>query len=153
IDGTLYQSVGQNVVMAGRVRIGTIAGSDVADIAPSRRYYGGGGGSVRGYGFQRIGPLGPGGEPSGGRSLFEAAVEARVRTGLLGGNLSVVPFLDVGNVYLTEYPDFSGLRFGTGIGIRYHSSFGPLRVDVGTPLNPRAGDSRIGVYVSLGQAF
>ncbi|MGL4313535.1 MAG: autotransporter assembly complex protein TamA, partial [Sphingomonas sp.] len=69
IDGTLYQSVGQNVVMAGRVRIGTIAGSDVADIAPSRRYYGGGGGSVRGYGFQRIGPLGPGGEPSGGRSL------------------------------------------------------------------------------------
>ena len=153
LDGSLYQPVGANTVLAGRLRFGTIYGSEVDDIAPSRRYYAGGGGSVRGYGFQRIGPIGPGGLPSGGRSLFEAAAEARVRTGLLSGNLSVVPFLDVGNVYLSEYPDFSGLRWGAGVGIRYHSSFGPLRVDVGTPLNPRQGDSRIGVYVSLGQAF
>ncbi len=153
IDGTLYQRVTDTVVLAGRVRLGTIAGADVPAIAPSRRYYAGGGGSVRGFGYQRIGPLGQTGDPSGGRSLFEAAAEARVRTGLLGGNLSVVPFLDVGNVYLSEYPDFTGLRFGAGVGIRYHSSFGPLRVDVGTPLNPRPGDSRIGVYVSLGQAF
>ncbi len=47
----------------------------------------------------------------------------------------------------------SPLRFGAGIGVRYYSSFGPIRVDVGTPLNKRPGDSRIGVYVSLGQAF
>lgn len=153
LDGSVYQPVGRTIVAAGRVRFGTIYGSAVDDIAPSRRYYAGGGGSVRGYAFQRIGPTGPGGAPSGGRSLFEAAAEARIRTGLLGGNLSVVPFLDVGNVYMTEYPDFSGLRWGGGVGVRYHSSFGPLRVDVGTPLNPRPGDSRIGVYVSLGQAF
>jgi translocation and assembly module TamA len=153
IDGSVYQPVTTNIVAAGRVRLATIAGSSVIGIAPSRRYYAGGGGSVRGFGYQRIGPVGPGGDPVGGRSLFEAAAEVRVRTGLLGGNVSVVPFIDVGNVYLTEYPDFSGLRVGAGVGIRYHSSFGPLRVDVGTPLNPRAGDSRIGVYVSLGQAF
>ena len=50
-------------------------------------------------------------------------------------------------------PDFSDWRFAAGIGARYYSSFGPIRIDVGTPLNPQPGDSRIAVYVSLGQAF
>jgi translocation and assembly module TamA len=65
----------------------------------------------------------------------------------------VVPFVDAGTVADTTYPNFSDLRFGAGVGLRYHSSFGPIRVDLGTPLNPRPGDSRIAVYVSLGQAF
>ena len=49
--------------------------------------------------------------------------------------------------------DFDNMRFGAGLGVRYASNFGPIRVDVGTPINPRPGDSRIAVYVSLGQAF
>jgi translocation and assembly module TamA len=64
-----------------------------------------------------------------------------------------VPFIDAGNIYRSALPDFTGLRFGAGLGVRYHSNFGPIRVDVGTPINPQRGDSRITVFVSLGQAF
>jgi translocation and assembly module TamA len=65
----------------------------------------------------------------------------------------VVPFFDGGNIYTSPLPKFTQFRFGTGIGVRYYSSFGPIRIDVGTPINPQRGDSRVAVYVSLGQAF
>lgn len=149
IDASAYQPVGDRVVVAGRIRLGSILGASRDRIAPSRRFYAGGGASVRGYGFQNIGPVDLNGDPVGGRSLAEFAVETRIRF----GNFGVVPFLDAGNLYTKTYPDFSGLRYGAGIGARYHSSFGPIRVDVGTPLNRRPGDARVAVYVSLGQAF
>ena len=149
IDGSYYQPVAENIVVAGRVRLGSIVGANRFNIAPSRRFYAGGGGSVRGYGFQRIGPRDGNDDPIGGNALAEFSLEARVRFGDFG----VVPFFDVGNVYAQSYPDFSGLRYGAGIGVRYYSSFGPLRIDVATPLNRQTGDSRIGVYISLGQAF
>lgn len=153
IDGSFYQPVSDGIVLAARARLGTITGADIAQIAPSRRFYAGGGGSVRGYGFQQIGPRDMLGAPSGGRSLSELSFEARVRTGLFGGALAVVPFVDAGAVDTTTTPSFQDLRFGAGIGVRYYTNFGPLRVDIGTPLNRRKGDSRIGVYVALGQAF
>ncbi len=153
VDGSAYWPVRDGVVLAGRMRLGTIAGSVTEGIAPSRRYYAGGGGSVRGYGYQAVGPRDAFGDPFGGRSLFEMATEARIRLPWLEGALSIVPFIDAGNVYQTQYPDFSGLRVGAGVGVRYLTNFGPIRVDVGTPLTPRSGDSRIAVYVSLGQAF
>ena len=53
----------------------------------------------------------------------------------------------------TPLPRVDQLRFGTGIGVRYHTRFGPIRVDVGTPIDRQPGESRIAVYVSLGQAF
>jgi translocation and assembly module TamA len=106
---------------------------------------------VRGYGFQRLGPRDPVfDDPIGGRSLAEFALEARVR---VGGAFGVVPFIDAGNIYTSPLPRLDELRFGAGIGVRYHSNFGPIRVDVGTPLNRRSGDPRVAVYVSLGQAF
>ncbi|WP_430386164.1 autotransporter assembly complex protein TamA [Blastomonas fulva] len=149
LDGSYYQPVSDRIVMAGRVRLGSTFGADRFDIAPSRRFYAGGGGSVRGYGFQRIGPRDANDDPIGGNGLAEFSLEARVRF----GNFGVVPFFDAGNVYANSVPDFSGLRYGAGIGVRYYSSFGPLRIDVATPLNRQTGDSRIGVYISLGQAF
>jgi translocation and assembly module TamA len=149
LDGSYYQPVSDRIVMAGRVRLGSTFGADRFDIAPSRRFYAGGGGSVRGYGFQRIGPRDGNDDPIGGNGLAEFSLEARVRFGDFG----VVPFFDAGNVYANSVPDFSGLRYGAGIGVRYYSSFGPLRIDVATPLNRQTGDSRIGVYISLGQAF
>ena len=152
-DGSYYQPIGEKIVLAARARLGTITGADITQIAPSRRFYAGGGGSVRGYGYQQIGPRDAVGDPSGGRSLSELSFEARVRTGLFGGALAVVPFVDAGAVDTTTTPSFQDLRFGAGVGIRYYTNFGPLRIDVGTPLNPRKGDSRIGVYVALGQAF
>jgi translocation and assembly module TamA len=149
IDGSFYQPAGDRLVLAGRARLASIAGSATTDIAPSRRLYSGGGGSVRGFGFQRIGPRDVNNDPVGGRSLAEFSLEARVRF----GNFGVVPFVDAGNVYDDSTPDFSQFRVGAGIGLRYYSSFGPIRIDVGTPINPQTGDSRIAIAVSLGQAF
>ena len=149
VDASAYKAVG-GVVLAGRVRLGTILGAPRDAIAPSRRFYAGGGASVRGYGYQSIGPRDPNNDPIGGRSLAEFAIEGRIKA---FGNFGVVPFFDAGNIYTKPLPDFSGLRYGAGVGVRYYSNFGPIRVDVGTPLNPQPGDSRIAVYVSLGQAF
>lgn len=153
IDGSAYFPVSDKIVLAGRTRVGTIAGAGTNSIAPSRRLYSGGGGSVRGYSYQTVGPLDANDDPVGGRSLVEFSLEARIRTGLFGGNFGLVPFIDAGNVYSSSTPDFSGMRYGAGLGIRYYSDFGPIRIDVGTPINPRSGDPRIAVYVSLGQAF
>lgn len=164
VEGTFYYPVSDSLVIAGRARGGSIAGIPRDDIAPSRRYYGGGGGSVRGYGFQRLGPLEPVSSltpdedgnidlsklnPIGGRSINEFALEARYRFGDFG----IVPFIDAGNAYESTLPKGSDLRFGAGIGGRFYTNFGPMRVDVATPLNKRPGDSRIALYISIGQAF
>ncbi|HYW16536.1 MAG TPA: BamA/TamA family outer membrane protein [Allosphingosinicella sp.] len=150
IDASLYQPFTPAVTLAARIRLGTILGAERDRIAPSRRFYAGGGGSVRGYGFQRLGPRDPVfDDPIGGRSVTEFALEARIRW----GNWGIVPFLDGGNISTSPLPRFDDLRFCAGVGVRYHTRFGPIRVDVGTPLNPRSGDGRVAVYVSLGQAF
>jgi len=151
-DAAAYHDVGPAVV-AARVRVATIQGADAADIAPSRRLYAGGGGSVRGYGFQAIGPRNEFDEATGGGSLAEFALEARIQTGLLDGAVEVVPFVDVGSVATGSTPDFSQIQYGAGLGVRYKTSFGPIRVDVGVPLNPTEFDAPVVVYVSLGQAF
>lgn len=153
IDGSAYYPVSEKIVLAGRARLGSIVGAGSNRIAPSRRLYSGGGGSVRGFGYQQVGPRDVNNDPTGGRSLVEFSLEARVRLDAFGGNFGVVPFVDAGNVYTNSLPDFTGLRFGAGLGLRYYSDFGPIRVDVGTPINPQQGDSPIAVYVSLGQAF
>ena len=150
VDASAYRTVTRGTVLAGRVRLGTIAGAPRDAVAPSRRFYAGGGASVRGYSYQGIGPRDPNNVPIGGRSLTEFSIEARVKT---FGNFGVVPFFDGGNISTGTLPSFSDLRFGAGIGVRYYSNFGPIRIDVGTPINPQKGDSRVAVYVSLGQAF
>ncbi|PXA86646.1 hypothetical protein DMC47_34155 [Nostoc sp. 3335mG] len=147
-DASAYQPMGR-VVFAERVRLGSIQGASAGSIAPTRRFYSGGGGSVRGFGYQKIGPRDPNNDPVGGASVAEFGLEARIRF----GNFGVVPFLDGGNLYSASLPKFTGMHYGTGLGVRYYTSFGPIRVDVGTPINREPGDSRVAVYVSLGQAF
>jgi translocation and assembly module TamA len=151
-DASYYQSFG-DVVLAGRVRAATIQGAGIDDIAPSRRLYGGGGASVRGYGFQGVGPRDDVGNPTGGASLVEFAAEARIPTPLFGGAIEVVPFIDAGSVSRGSTPTLGDIRWGAGVGIRYMTTFGPIRVDVAAPLNPTEFDSPVVVYVSLGQAF
>lgn len=153
IDASAYRPVSSNTVLAGRVRLASIFGAGTGGIAPSRRLYSGGGGSVRGYGYQRLGPRDVDGDPIGGRGLAEFALEARYRLSAFGGNFGIVPFVDGGTLSDKSWPDLSDWQYGAGLGVRYYSKFGPIRVDVGTPLNPRSGDSRIAVTVSLGQAF
>ena len=89
----------------------------------------------------------------GGRGLAEFALEARIRLRQFGGNFGIVPFFDGGSLSTDVTPSFSDWRFGAGLGLRYYSSFGPIRIDVGFPLNRQQGDGPVAVTVSLGQAF
>jgi translocation and assembly module TamA len=149
LEGTAYYPMTPSLVFAGRARVGSIQGIDRNDLPPSRRYYAGGGGSVRGFGYQELGPRSPDGKPVGGRSLVEFAVEARYRF----GNFGIVPFIDGGQVYEGSYPTGRNMRFGAGIGGRFYTNFGPLRIDVATPINRQPGESRVSLYISIGQAF
>jgi translocation and assembly module TamA len=149
VEGTAYYPVSDSIVIAGRARFGTIQGIDRNDLAPSRRYYAGGGGSVRGFGYQELGPRAPDGKPIGGRSFNEFAIEARYRF----GNFGIVPFVDAGQVYESTMPRLTDMRFGFGIGGRMYTNFGPLRLDVATPINRQPGESKIALYISIGQAF
>lgn len=138
-----------SLVIAGRIRVASILGADRERLAPSRRFYGGGGGSVRGFGYQQLGPKDPNDDPIGGRSLNEVAIEARYRF----GNYGIVGFVDAGQVYTGSTPDFSHMRAGVGLGGRFYTNFGPMRLDVATPIGRKPGESRVSVYVSIGQAF
>jgi translocation and assembly module TamA len=149
IEGSAYFPVGEEFVIAGRARFGSIFGIPRDQLAPSRRFYAGGGGSVRGFGFQELGPRDINNVPLGGRSLAEFAIEGRYRFGDYG----VAAFVDAGQVSESEYPSFSSMRFGVGLGGRVYTNFGPVRIDVATPIGRRAGESLINVYVSIGQAF
>lgn len=149
VEGSAYFPASDSIVIAGRARLGSIYGAEIAELAPSRRFYAGGGGSVRGFGYQQLGPKDIEGRPVGGRSLVEFALEARYRF----GNYGIVPFIDAGQVYDSQFPTLSSLRFGAGIGGRLYTNFGPLRVDVATPIGRRKGESLIAIYVSIGQAF
>jgi translocation and assembly module TamA len=153
VDASYYRQFGERVVIAGRARFASIPGAPLEAIAPSRRLYAGGGGSVRGYGYRAIGPQNSTGDPTGGRSLTELSLEARVRTGFFGGALQVVPFIDAGTVGASSTPGFDEIQIGAGIGARYLTGFGPLRLDVAVPLNPGPNDPAVAVYVGLGQAF
>lgn len=144
-----YLGVTSNVVLAGRARVGSIVGIARDDIAPSRRLYAGGGGSVRGFGYQQLGPKDIDANPVGGRSLTEFAAEARYRFGDYG----IVAFVDAGRVGDGSMPSISGMRYGAGLGARYYTNFGPLRIDVATPLGRRRGESLVALYLSIGQAF
>lgn len=148
-DASGYYPVADQLVIAGRARVGMLAGAKRDGIAPSRRFYAGGGGSVRGFGYQELGPKDPKNDPIGGESVVEAATEVRYRF----GNYGVVAFVDGGQVYRSELPTFTNWRFGAGVGGRFYTNFGPMRVDVAMPLNRQKGESRFAVYVSIGQAF
>ncbi|HEX8239457.1 MAG TPA: BamA/TamA family outer membrane protein [Allosphingosinicella sp.] len=167
LDGSVYYPATENIVAAGRARVGSIYGAKLSELAPSRRLYAGGGGSVRGFGFQELGPkievANPDFDPTdpdekddptkliptGGRSMVELAVEARYRF----GNYGIVGFVDAGQVYESQSPKFNDMRFGVGVGGRLYTNFGPFRADIAVPLGRRRGESKFAVYVSIGQAF
>ncbi len=139
-------------ILAARLSVGSISGADRRLVPADKRFYAGGGGSIRGYGYQLVGPLDEENDPIGGRSLFEAGAELRVR---LTDSVGLVPFVEGGNVFEETVPDFSrALLWGAGIGVRYFTAVGPIRLDIGVPLHRRQGvDDALQFYISLGQAF
>ena len=150
-DASYYYPMGAKAVIAARSRLGVIYGGELDKIPPSRRLYAGGGGSVRGYAYQQLGPHDTTGAATGGLSLFEASVQYRYRMGDIG----IVPFIDIGQSYASTTPSFSDLRVGFGIGARLYTNFGPIRIDVATPVNrdKTNGEPQIALYVGIGQAF
>ena len=137
-------------VVAARVKVGSILGGSIPEVPADRRFYAGGGGSVRGYAYQAVGPRLSDNTPQGGLSVTEGSVELRQR---VSRNWGVVAFADVGTIGASASPTYDGLAVGVGAGIRYDLGFGPLRLDIATPINSRRGDSPVQVYISIGQAF
>ena len=106
---------------------------------------------MRGYAWRSLSPYGYNNEPMGGLSLFEASVEARVK---VTDDIGVVPFIDAGNAFATAFPDFQQpLRYGVGLGLRYYTGFGPIRLDVAVPLERLPGEAIWALYIGIGQAF
>ena len=152
LEGRYYQRLDSTggVVLAGFGAIGSIVGASRDALPPDKRFYAGGAGSVRGYAYQRAGPLGPGEVPLGGASSLELGLELRYR---ITETIGVAPFVEGGNVYPTSFPDRTNLFFGGGIGLRYYTLIGPVRLDLATPFQRRPGDNVIQFYISIGQAF
>ena len=141
---------GGKTVLAGRVRIGSILGGAELTVPSDRLFYSGGGGSVRGFEYQGVGPRLPDNTPRGGLSLFETSVEVRRD---VWRNFQAVAFVDAGAIGFQETPNFNNLRYGVGFGVRYKLPFGPIRADIAFPLERRDGDADFQIYVSIGQAF
>lgn len=157
--GTTYLTANSwplNPTLALRIATGTTSNVSLGDLPVSHRYYAGGGGSVRGYGFQLAGDLTDEGVPRGGLSFGETSAELRFRFGSWG----MVMFIDGGYAYASEAPRFGqDFLWGAGTGIRYYTTFAPIRFDIATPLDRRVDtdgnrvDDAIQIYISIGQAF
>lgn len=150
--GSGYLTFGQNdlVTLATKAGLGSIQGADIDGIPATERFYAGGGGSVRGYGYQEVGPK-RNGDPTGGLSLATLSLELRTRfTEKFGG----VAFVDAGSVSEESAPNFKDMAVGAGVGVRYYTSFGPIRFDIATPLTQKEDlDQNYQFYISIGQAF
>lgn len=143
--------LGERAVLAGRLALGSLDGAPLLELPADQRIYAGGGGSIRPYGYQMAGPLDSNNVPIGGRSSLAVNFEARVK---VTETIGIVPFVDAGSYYQSSVPQLGRtLLYGVGLGLRYYTGFGPLRLDLATPLRKRNGDSPIQVYISLGQAF
>jgi translocation and assembly module TamA len=151
-QGSGYLPFGKDARTVGalRVRLGTVTGASLADIPAARRLYAGGGGSVRGYSYQGVGPRALDGTPQGGLSLFEASVELRHK---FTDKWGAAAFYDVGAVGEQPTPSFARVSTGVGAGVRYNLGFAPIRADLAFPLNRRQGDPAYQIYVSIGQSF
>ena len=152
-EARAYTTLGQSdkFVLAGRAKIGSVGGLTLTEAPPQVLFFSGGGGSIRGFQFQANGVTLPGGQEVGGRSLIEASAEVRTK---LNENFGIVGFIDAGIVGPNATPDFTAeIDVGVGMGLRWRTGLGPLRIDVARAVNRKASDPVIGVYIGLGQAF
>ncbi|MFH0809920.1 MAG: BamA/TamA family outer membrane protein, partial [Pseudomonadota bacterium] len=153
-EGRLYQSLWPKVVLATRLKLGTVSPTEnTLEVPIYKRFFSGGTDSVRGYGFQMLGPLDVKGKPTGGVSLTEGSIELRYP---IHAKLFGVTFVDFGQVSLREFDyDPAGLRFCAGTGLRYQTIVGPIRLDWAYKLNPEPDGEpgRWHIHFSVGQAF
>ena len=139
------------MVLASRLSLGTITGDEAANVPADKRFYTGGGGTIRGYKYQSVGEL-VNGEPTGGKSMATVSAELRVR---VTPKIGLAFFIDGGTTYPDSQPNFDmPLLWGAGGGVRDYLGFAPLRMDIAFPLQARDGvDDDFQLYISLGQSF
>ncbi|MBU4062602.1 MAG: BamA/TamA family outer membrane protein [Alphaproteobacteria bacterium] len=148
LSGATYRAITDNVVAAFRAEFGAFVGSNA--VPPDKLFFAGGGGTVRGYEYQSLSPRDSSGLLTGGRNLFAASAELRWRaTERFGYAL----FTDFGAATDDAGSVFSEGAASLGVGLRYYPGFGPIRLDIATPLDKRDGDAPVQVYISIGQAF
>ena len=140
-------------VVAGRLHVGSIIGGTIPSVPAPDRFFAGGGGSVRGYSYQDIGPHYADNTPIGGLSLTESSIELRRRFGT--SPWGAVLFFDAGSIAETVNPDFRHVDTAVGIGFRYHLNFAPIRADLAFPLQKASNNSQqpFQIYLSIGQSF
>jgi translocation and assembly module TamA len=137
-------------ILALRGLVGQVSGAGVFDLPPDQRFYAGGSATVRGYRYQTLGPQFPDRIPTGGTAISTGTVELRQR---ILGSYGVVGFMDVGQVSSNGAPFTSNWHAGAGVGARYYTSIGPIRLDLAVPLNKLPGGDSFEVYIGIGQAF
>jgi len=151
-SGSTYINLGApgRSIVALRGLVGSVQGASTFDLPPDERFYAGGGGTVRGYKYQSIGPRFRSGRPTGGTSITAATVEFRQR---FGQSFGAAVFVDAGQVSNSSTAFNGNLRAGAGVGARYYTPIGPIRLDVAVPLNKQRGDDTFELYIGIGQAF
>jgi translocation and assembly module TamA len=137
-------------VLAVRGLVGSAQGADQFALPPDQRFYAGGSATVRGFKYQSVGPLFADHDPEGGGAVDAASVEFRQR---VWGNIGAAVFVDAAQVDASSAPFEGTLREGVGVGARYYTPIGPIRVDVAVPLNAPPGGDAFELYLGLGQAF
>ncbi|PZO88966.1 MAG: outer membrane protein assembly factor [Micavibrio aeruginosavorus] len=150
LTGSTYLQLGTSVVLASKAGFGSLWGADIENVPATERFYAGGGGSVRGFGYQEVGPQ-KDGDPTGGASIVNFSLELRSRFGEKFGG---VVFADGASVSEEPSPSFDNIAIGAGVGLRYYTGFGPIRFDIATPLTQKDNlDQNYQFYISIGQAF
>ena len=146
---SLWGEKGKSII-ALRALAGDAEGASQFQLPPDKRFYAGGSDTVRGYRYQSVGPRFADNFPQGGTGVSAGTIELRQH---VYGNFGAAAFLDAGEV-TANGPPFGGTYYlGAGVGARYYTSFGPLRVDVAVPLDRRPGDDPLEVYIGIGEAF
>ena len=137
-------------VLALRAMVGDIWGASEFQVPADQRFYGGGSANMRGYRYQWASPQFADQLPAGGLAMDAGTVELRQR---IGSNWGAATFFDVGQVSEQPAP-FTGQTYpSVGVGVRYFTGFGPIRVDFAVPLVQVPGNFPFEIYVGLGEAF
>jgi translocation and assembly module TamA len=138
-------------VLAARALAGIAEGAGELSLPPDQRFYAGGTSTIRGYGYQLVGPVFPQTDiPVGGTAITAGGLEFRQR---FYSSWGAVAFVDAGQVSASLKPLHSDVRVGAGAGARYYTPIGPIRFDIAVPVGRRPGEDSFEVYIGLGQAF